>query len=528
MPTITKKLSNSSNLPIECWQEILKHVPVEDVKTLWSCLMVNRSMCKIVTPILWSNPFHHLQKGSRRKQPSRRKKDEEIKLKVDQKNLINVYISCMEKTSIKILHDHEIRIKRKSHLALTTFDYPSFLRELRYDIICESSSSWLWPEQLLQLEGMTELGILERIREYRKLLLTRELCKMFIKKSPLITTLTLSYYVPFSDKSFKPPEDYFLINKFPGANISLKNLKRFKCSLLIDQWKEISKDLTRICGKNGGLESLELKCIGEPSVEWVDDKSFINVCELIKQQKSLQHVKLNCCGKYCNMAKVVSTLSTHTDHIKSLEFIHLKFNSHSHGISTTFTNCSDSPLHFISECKGLNSLIFKDCDELDYKVFAAKNVPWFDHLTKLVFEDTSISPFDISRIISSCHKLHELSCDLGEDFGYLPEFALNLPLSLKHLSIDAIEIDVEILQSFLENIKASLESLKFPAWICRSFTDQHLYIICDELKNSLKRLDLDLMAPENQQHGVSLEAIQYARRKITSVNIECYFSYDSW
>ena len=32
---------------------------------------------------------------------------------------------------------------------------------------------------------------------------------------------------------------------------------------------------------NGSLETLELKCIGEPSVEWVDDKSFINICELI-------------------------------------------------------------------------------------------------------------------------------------------------------------------------------------------------------------------------------------------------------
>ncbi len=482
-------------------------------------------MCKIVTPILWSNPFRYLRKGTTHDQPIQRKiyeKDEEIKLKIDQKNLIDVYLSCMNKESVKILSDHGIRVKRKTNLSFTTFDYPSFLRDLQYDIICESSSSWLLQGQRSQPKGVDD----GKMGEYRKLLFTREICKMFIKKSPFITNLTLSYYVPFADTSFTPPKNYFLISKFPGANISLRNLKRFKCSLLIDQWKEIAKDLTKICGKNGSLESLELKCIGEPSVEWSDDKSFINICELIKQQKSLQHIKLNCCGKYCTLAKVVSSLSTQTDHIKSLEFIHLKFNYYSYEISTN--DCNDSPLNFISKCKKLNTLIFKDCDELDYKIFAPKNSPWFNHLTKLAFEDTSISPFDISKIISSCIKLQELSCDLGEDFDYLPEFALNLPLSLKHLTIDAIEIDVEILQNFLENIKASLESLKFPAWICRSFTDQHLYIICNELKNSLKRLDLDLMAPENQQHGVSFEAIQYARQEIVVVNIESYFRYDSW
>ncbi|CAB4443666.1 unnamed protein product [Rhizophagus irregularis] len=428
--------------------------------------------------------------------PSRINEQEEIiKMKINQKKLINVYISCMDYKSIDILNNNKIEIINMDKSIM--FDYPS----------------------MLQFKVTTEdLEHNSKTREFKKLLLTRELCKMFMKSSTLIMNLTLSYYVPFVDMSFTP-KDFFLINKLPGAEKSLKNLKKFKCSLLIDQWKEITKDLTKICGTNGSLEILELKCIGEPSVEWIDDKSFINICELIKRQKSLKHIKLNCCGKYCNIAKAISSLSSQINNIKSLEFVHLKFNS----------NNDNFPLNFISKCKKLNTLIFKDCDELlDYNIFTTKDTPWFNHLTKLVFEDTSISPFNITKIISFCNKLKELSCDLGEEIEFLPEFALSLPISLKHLTIDAVEININILQQFLENIKATLETLNFPAWICRSFTDQHLYIICDKLKNSLKRLDLDLMSPENQQHNVSFESIEYARKEIEVVNIESYFRYDSW
>jgi hypothetical protein len=506
-------------LPIECWQEILKIVPIEDKKTLRSCLMVNRSMCEIVTPILWSNPFRYLQSSPHDRPIPRRitEQDEIIKMKINQKKLINVYISCMDNESISILNDNEIEIINRNESRM--FDYPSLLRELQYDIICESSSSWLCQKLQLLKEFTVTAENLEynsKTREFKKLLLTRELCKMFMKSSSLITNLTLSYYVPFFDTSFTP-KDFFLINKLPGAERCLKNLKKFKCSLLIDQWEEITKDLTKICGINGSLETLELKCIGEPSVERVEEKSFINICELIKRQKSLQHIKLNCCGKYCNISKAITSLSSQIDNIKSLEFSHL------------YGNDNDFPLNFISQCKKLNTLIFKDCDELlNYNIFESKDIPWFNHLTKLVFEDTSISPFNISKIISFCIKLKELSCDLGEEFDFLPEFALSLPLSLKHLTIDAVEVNINILQQFLENIKASLETLNFPAWICRSFTDQHLYIICDKLKNTLKRLDLDLMSPENQQHNASFESIEYARKEIDVVNIESYFRYDSW
>ncbi|CAB5201917.1 unnamed protein product [Rhizophagus irregularis] len=428
-------------LPTECWQEILKNVPIEDKKTL--------------------NSPHD------QPMPSRINEQEEIiKMKINQKKLINVYISCMDYKSIDILNNNKIEIINMDKSIM--FDYPS----------------------MLQFKVTTEdLEHNSKTREFKKLLLTRELCKMFMKSSTLIMNLTLSYYVPFVD------------------------------ILLIDQWKEITKDLTKICGTNGSLEILELKCIGEPSVEWIDDKSFINICELIKRQKSLKHIKLNCCGKYCNISKAISSLSSQIDNIKSLEFVHLKFNS----------NNDNFPLNFISKCKKLNTLIFKDCDELlDYNIFTIKDTPWFNHLTKLVFEDTSISPFNITKIISFCNKLKELSCDLGEEIEFLPEFALSLPISLKHLTIDAVEININILQQFLENIKATLETLNFPAWICRSFTDQHLYIICDKLKNSLKRLDLDLMSPENQQHNVSFESIEYARKEIEVVNIESYFRYDSW
>src|SRR4051812_41194782 len=125
-------------LPKECWQEILKNIPIEDKKTLRSCLMVNRSMCKIVILVLWNNPFRYLQDKPHNQSIQRKfsEHDDTIRMKTNQKKLINVYLSCMDDESLNILNDHGIQITKRDKPTL--FDYPSLLRELQYDIICES------------------------------------------------------------------------------------------------------------------------------------------------------------------------------------------------------------------------------------------------------------------------------------------------------------------------------------------------------------------------------------------------------
>src|SRR5260364_392243 len=46
-------------LPIECIFKIFDNFQ-DDFKSLYSCLLVNRSWCRIIVPILWSKPAKNL------------------------------------------------------------------------------------------------------------------------------------------------------------------------------------------------------------------------------------------------------------------------------------------------------------------------------------------------------------------------------------------------------------------------------------------------------------------------------------
>jgi hypothetical protein len=115
------------SFPNEILQKIYKY-NFDDVRTLHSCLLVNKLWCNNVVPILWNRPFHLLLLIYNKKY---NKKSYEI---------ISTYLSCLDK-------------EKMSKLTLTTaskltqnnkpcYNYPSFLLHLSYYTFIVSIQEW--------------------------------------------------------------------------------------------------------------------------------------------------------------------------------------------------------------------------------------------------------------------------------------------------------------------------------------------------------------------------------------------------
>src|SRR4051794_29232575 len=84
-----------------------------DKKSLYSCLLVNRTWCKITIPILWKNPLKFC----------------------NSKVLLNVILSNLSKESRDILKNKEIDLFTEIHQPL--FNYISFWRYLNLPELCD-------------------------------------------------------------------------------------------------------------------------------------------------------------------------------------------------------------------------------------------------------------------------------------------------------------------------------------------------------------------------------------------------------
>ncbi|RHZ45250.1 hypothetical protein Glove_682g17 [Diversispora epigaea] len=571
---INNNTNSSSSLPIECWQEILKNLE-NDKKSLHSFLLVNRTWCKIIVPILWNNPFqlvcqsscdnndndeyhedslseyfenfdinmvdlnefdgyeigttyagsikymsnlsNYMLKCGESYFESNKNYFRKRRLIFLQKRLIQTYLRFLNEEERQVLINHEILTDLKTAKNFISdfdnskisskffffryppiFDYPNYLRELPYNLLCESIESWLW-------------SFRETCQSNKSLIVAQELCKLFMRKSKWINSLSFTYYVPSNECFFSSIKDFLFLTEFDGAERCLRSLKNLKCAFHSDQWRPIMMKMAKICNQ---VESLDIRCIGEPHKSWLDE-SAKSIIKFIEIQNELKHIKVNCCGNYCPLTRIIPSLIVHVKSLEYIEFVHINFNG-------------GSVLKFIADCQNLKTLIFRDCIDFNSFDFTPIGALWLQNVTKLVFVDTTLDPNDILPIIKLCKKLFELCFDLGDDIEYLGLFGRYMPENLKHLTIDATGIEISTLEEFLICNKAkNLESLRFTAWTCRNFTDQHLSIITQHLGKSLKRLDLHLNDAHGQG-GVSWEGIQMAQSIIEVVTTEGEYEYDTW
>ncbi|CAG8481627.1 2395_t:CDS:1 [Funneliformis mosseae] len=103
---ISMKDSLASKLTYDCLEEICKHLK-NDKASLFSCILLNRSWCKMAIPVLWSRPFENPMYGNNL-------------------NIFWIYISCLSMNEKQRLESKGIRLSKPSQRPL--FDYPKYLR----------------------------------------------------------------------------------------------------------------------------------------------------------------------------------------------------------------------------------------------------------------------------------------------------------------------------------------------------------------------------------------------------------------
>src|SRR5581483_3881875 len=103
-----------SNLPNECLLEIFKYIEADDVKSLYSIILVNRTWCQLGVPLLWRKPFKEYRTTN---------STEPFKVIIP---LIS-YIDEETRRSLGIDQTKKYYIPKKS-----SFNYASFIKELDY------------------------------------------------------------------------------------------------------------------------------------------------------------------------------------------------------------------------------------------------------------------------------------------------------------------------------------------------------------------------------------------------------------
>ncbi|GBB96298.1 hypothetical protein RclHR1_02720013 [Rhizophagus clarus] len=171
-----------------------------DKKALPSCMLINKTWCEIIIPILWKNPWKFLKRNK-------------------EKILLNVIISHLSEKS-----KNKIRIKCNDNLINSAqnplFNYISFCKHLNLNVIQK---------------------LIYTIKERSKLqIIRKEIFKLFINEEAIFTHLYIPSYFDYQ------------IQLIPGAKSCFSKIEYLNCSTNIN--RNILAGLTKMCNSIKELE----------------------------------------------------------------------------------------------------------------------------------------------------------------------------------------------------------------------------------------------------------------------------------
>ncbi|KAF0512846.1 f-box domain-containing protein [Gigaspora margarita] len=143
--------------PDEILLETFKHIQT-DYRSLFSCLLVNRQWCKIIVPILWSEPIKH----------------------VDDKRLIKIYLSELNAKEQASLIPFNIFLP---NYPKPLFDYASYTTTVGFHLT-DGILSWL------NNEGLGEI-IYDIIETEVEFAIKCSLISMFLRKNEKLKHLEI-------------------------------------------------------------------------------------------------------------------------------------------------------------------------------------------------------------------------------------------------------------------------------------------------------------------------------------------------
>ncbi|KAF0439673.1 f-box/lrr-repeat protein 2-like [Gigaspora margarita] len=200
----TSSLSSVSSpyLPTECLQCIFSFISEDDIKTLHSVMLVNRSWCKTAVQFLWKKPFT-------------------VNLKLPSLfKIIPIYLNSINVESLSI--EFRESFFHLDHLMSCigdekklTFDYPTFLRELNFKTLYNSISEWtnintiFTPRSLLNVDfELKRLSFVDNCQEIIQGRVFHEYADEWGDQPLVHDSYNHTEFDATSDVDFSPPESH--------------------------------------------------------------------------------------------------------------------------------------------------------------------------------------------------------------------------------------------------------------------------------------------------------------------------------
>ncbi|RIB30660.1 hypothetical protein C2G38_2151921 [Gigaspora rosea] len=299
-------------LPTDCLYQIFQHFK-DDLKTLHSCLLSNRTCCELIIPILWSNPWKLIQK---------KKSTPEYRNSL--KSLISTLLSCLPSESKQLLHDN--RIQWTSHTIY--LNYITYCRSLDFQGIWDMLDVVSAPHPLFPFSNA---------KIHIKNLVGQEICKMIILQSTKITQMIISEM------------SYSFFNLFQNLSLnvsqSLSHLNEFEYEINENSNILTFYNISNVC-KNISNFTIYLRTTPNESFN-----------DLIKSQNSIKFLDIH--FKYDPSSKFINSLLLHAN---TLTHLYVSCNG-----ETTFSKIF-SVYHTFSNLKFLRCHAYGDFNSFDGEI----------------------------------------------------------------------------------------------------------------------------------------------------------------
>ncbi|CAG8468845.1 11167_t:CDS:2 [Diversispora eburnea] len=470
-----KKQTYTVCLPADCLYDIFNLLK-DDIKSLHSCILVNRLWCETAVPYLWAHPFTQSTPP-----PA---------------SLINIFIANLSDADRNELITRGIRIPSQYRKS-PTFNYASFIPHLSMEILYTTVHCWT-QQQMSKRRSSSYINTVE-VNELA-LLVYCSLCRLFFGKRSNIQSLNLDR----PSKHIGPTMPNNL-----GVDLCLSNIKNLSIRYTSDTF--IFGALHK---QAENVENLSIIKSSDPSLRNFDDSNYLS--SLIFSQHRLRSFSLSCYDTVNGFSSnIFIPLASQADTLTSLKLYGIPFPSDASIIA--LTTCLMIEELEIKRCtKGTGCLLESiSRAELPYlrKVRVIESSTLWGHFISTViqknplnleevfyqpWEDEENNELSTSIIKSIAHwspklktfgvvlsadevpylikilsapgcRIEKLSLfSMGSPEGDLeklwPEVGKHIPVTLKHLNI-WIFIGAKAMHFFLKNIKAQLESLYIDAWV---------------------------------------------------------------
>ncbi|RIA89086.1 hypothetical protein C1645_806438 [Glomus cerebriforme] len=297
-----------------CLESVIDNLK-DNKETLFSCLLVNRLLCKHVIPYLWSSPF-----------------DLEINPN-KHKLIIRTYISCLREEEKQWLINYQ-------ELTTPTIDYPKYLKIFNNNQIQEAVEKFISEEKEEKEEEETEkIGLLYK----------------------LITNLLFKNTKGFTDLEITRNYSTITDIKFTNLIQALTKLHTFEfsgvCSQKICQlFKNFAQNINTI---------QKLSILFQPqNGQEIAFEIILSITELIKSQTEITSLTISQYLDNCNYSEIYSSINFHSN---SLKFLRIE------GLVQV-----QQLLNVLKNCNNLETLQLWEIDGIDNDNLFNSNYPGFE------------------------------------------------------------------------------------------------------------------------------------------------------